>query len=36
MTNKKLLASTFLSILLTFNAFAAGSSDNGSSKTKTQ
>ena len=36
MTNKKLLASIFLSILLTFNAFAAGSSDNGSSKTKTQ
>ena len=36
MTNKKLLASIFLSILLTFNAFAAGSSDSGSSKTKTQ
>ena len=36
MINKKLLASIFLSILLTFNAFAAGSSDSGSSKTKTQ
>ena len=34
--NKKLLTSIFLSILLTFNAFAAGSSDSGSSKTKTQ
>ena len=31
-----LLVSLFLSILLTFNVFAAGSSDNGSSKTKTQ
>ena len=36
MTNKKLLASIFLSTLLSFNAFAAGSSDSGSSKTKTQ
>ena len=36
MINKKLFASIFLSILLTFNAFAAGSSDSGSSKTKTQ
>ena len=36
MINKKLLASIILSILLTFNAFAAGSSDSGSSKTKTQ
>ena len=36
MINKKLLASIFLSILLAFNAFAAGSSDSGSSKTKTQ
>ena len=36
MTNKKLLTTIFLSVLLTFNAFAAGSSDSGSSKTKTQ
>ena len=36
MINKKLSASIFLSVLLTFNAFAAGSSDSGSSKTKTQ
>ena len=36
MINKKLLASIILSISLTFNAFAAGSSDSGSSKTKTQ
>ena len=36
MINKKLLASIFLSILLALNAFAAGSSDSGSSKTKTQ
>ncbi len=36
MINKKLLVPIFLSILLTFNAFAAGSSDSGSSKTKTQ
>jgi len=36
MINNKLLTSIFLSILLTFNAFAAGSSDSGSSKTKTQ
>ena len=36
MTNKKLLASILLSTLLSFNAFAAGSSDSGSSKTKTQ
>ena len=36
MINKRLLASIFLSVLLTFNAFAAGSSDSGSSKTKTQ
>jgi len=36
MINQKLLASIFLTILLTFNAFAAGSSDSGSSKTKTQ
>ena len=34
MINKKLLAYIFLSILLTFNAFAAGSSDSGSSNTK--
>tara|TARA_B100001057_G_C22418615_1_gene782620 strand:+ start:115 stop:615 length:501 start_codon:yes stop_codon:yes gene_type:complete len=33
---KNLLVSVFLSILLTFNVFAAGSSDSGSSKTKTQ
>ena len=31
-----LLVSLFLSIMLTFNVFAAGSSDSGSSKTKTQ
>tara|TARA_Y100001970_G_scaffold269845_1_gene362966 strand:- start:3352 stop:3843 length:492 start_codon:yes stop_codon:yes gene_type:complete len=31
-----LLISIFLSTLLTFNVFAAGSSDSGSSKTKTQ
>ena len=31
-----LLVSLFLSMLLTFNVFAAGSSDSGSSKTKTQ
>ena len=31
-----LLISLFLSMLLTFNVFAAGSSDSGSSKTKTQ
>ena len=31
-----LLVSIFLSTLLTFNVFAAGSSDSGSSKTKTQ
>ena len=36
MINKKLFASIFLSLLLSFNAFAAGSSDSGSSKTKTQ
>lgn len=36
MINKNLFASIFLSVLLTFNAFAAGSSDSGSSKTKTQ
>ena len=36
MINKKLLTTIFLSVLLTFNAFAAGSSDSGSSKTKTQ
>ena len=36
MINKKLLASILLSTLLSFNAFAAGSSDSGSSKTKTQ
>ena len=36
MIKKYLLTSVFLSILLTFNAFAAGSSDSGSSKTKTQ
>ena len=33
---KKLFVFIFLSIFLTFNAFAAGSSDSGSSKTKTQ
>ena len=31
-----LVISLFLSMLITFNVFAAGSSDNGSSKTKTQ
>ena len=31
-----LFVSLFLSIILTFNVFAAGSSDSGSSKTKTQ
>ena len=36
MINKNLFASIFLSVLLTFSAFAAGSSDSGSSKTKTQ
>ena len=36
MIKKYLFTSVFLSILLTFNAFAAGSSDTGSSKTKTQ
>ena len=36
MINKTLLTSIFLLILLTFNSFAAGSSDSGSSKTKTQ
>ena len=36
MIKKYLLIPVFLSILLTFNAFAAGSSDSGSSKTKTQ
>ena len=36
MINKKLLTSIFLSVLFTFNVFAAGSSDSGSSKTKTQ
>ena len=36
MIKKKLFASIFLSLLLSFNAFAAGSSDSGSSKTKTQ
>ena len=33
---KNLLITLFLSMLLTFNVFAAGSSDSGSSKTKTQ
>ena len=33
---KNLLLTLFLSMLLTFNVFAAGSSDSGSSKTKTQ
>ena len=33
---KKLFVFIFLSIFLTFNIFAAGSSDSGSSKTKTQ
>ena len=32
----KLLVSLFLSMLLTLNVFAAGSTDSGSSKTKTQ
>ena len=36
MIKKYLFTSFFLSILLVFNAFAAGSSDSGSSKTKTQ
>ena len=36
MKKKYLFTSVFLSILLTFNVFAAGSSDTGSSKTKTQ
>ena len=36
MIKKYLLIPVFLSILSTFNAFAAGSSDSGSSKTKTQ
>jgi len=36
MIKKYLLIPVFLSILLAFNAFAAGSSDSGSSKTKTQ
>ena len=36
MIKKYLFTSLFLSILLIFNAFAAGSSDSGSSKTKTQ
>ena len=36
MIKKKLFASIFLSLLLSFDAFAAGSSDSGSSKTKTQ
>ena len=36
MIKKYLFTSIFLSILLTFNAFAAGSSESGSSKTKTQ
>tara|TARA_B100002019_G_C20975647_1_gene453324 strand:+ start:161 stop:652 length:492 start_codon:yes stop_codon:yes gene_type:complete len=34
--SKNLLVTLFLSMLLTFNVFAAGSSDSGSSKTKTQ
>ena len=33
---KNFLLTLFLSMLLTFNVFAAGSSDSGSSKTKTQ
>ena len=33
---KNLIISLLLSVLLTFNVFAAGSSDSGSSKTKTQ
>ena len=36
MIKKYLFTSFFLSILLIFNVFAAGSSDSGSSKTKTQ
>ena len=36
MIKRNLFASILISILLTFNAFAAGSSDSGSSKTKTQ
>ena len=36
MINRRLLSSVFVSIVLTINAFAAGSSDSGSSKTKTQ
>ena len=36
MIKKKLFISICLSALLTLNAFAAGSSDSGSSKTKTQ
>ncbi len=36
MIKKNLFVSIFISILLSFNAFAAGSSDSGSSKTKTQ
>ena len=36
MKKKYLYTSVLLSILITFNAFAAGSSDTGSSKTKTQ
>ena len=36
MIKKKLFASILISILFSFNAFAAGSSDSGSSKTKTQ
>ena len=32
----RFLLSLFISSILTFNAFAAGSSDSGSSKTKTQ
>ena len=36
MTKKYLFTSYFLSVFLIFNVFAAGSSDSGSSKTKTQ
>ena len=36
MIQNKLFASIFLSILLTLNAFAAGSSDSGSSEVKTK
>ena len=36
MISKTLLTSIFLFFLLTLNAFSAGSSDSGSSKTKTQ